>query len=391
MAWRVPHLLALLPVAAVACGDPDFGEKAERGNGASSPDGNGNSNSTSNPSNGNGSGTTPQSSTGLNNPLWSEKKIDGALVIEGDMVFPGATDAASALKNGTVERWRKAVIPYEVSADLPNPKRVDQAVAQWLTGTGIRFAPRTNEADYVIFMNGQGCSSAVGKKGGPQQISAAWDTKTNTGCQVEDIIHEMGHAIGLAHPHTRVDRDNYVSVLLENVQVGQEHNFDKTNFQSFGNYDVNSIMHFGSDFFSKTGNPTMRKKDGSALPRPKTLSDQDVQASRLYYATELPFVDTSSSGQGVEVSWPMKSNTATYSLDVQTTSGAWVQPCIDAGSIVRSLHVTFAGQCPAAPAPNVPISTVKAFRICWTEFNDWTQATCAEAAYTGQATVKIGQ
>ena len=42
-------------------------------------------------------------------------------------------------------------------------------------------------------------------------------------CLWEDIIwHEFIHAIGFLHEHQRYDRDNYVTVLIQNIQPGQE-------------------------------------------------------------------------------------------------------------------------------------------------------------------------
>ena len=51
------------------------------------------------------------------------------------------------------------------------------------------------------------------------------------------------------HEHTRPDRDDHVKVLLENVQPGQEHNFQKVSNDTHttGNtpFDYQSIMIYG--------------------------------------------------------------------------------------------------------------------------------------------------
>ena len=59
------------------------------------------------------------------------------------------------------------------------------------------------------------------------------------------------------HEHTRPDRDLHVRILLENVQPGQEHNFQKVSNDTHntGNtpFDYKSIMIYGAfDFGIET-------------------------------------------------------------------------------------------------------------------------------------------
>ena len=60
---------------------------------------------------------------------------------------------------------------------------------------------------------------------------------------------------GAVHEHTRPDHDLHVSVLLENVQPGQEHNFRKVTNDTHNArktpFDYNSLMIYGPYDFGK--------------------------------------------------------------------------------------------------------------------------------------------
>ena len=39
-------------------------------------------------------------------------------------------------------------------------------------------------------------------------------------CRKGNIMHEIGHTLGLAHEHARPDRDQYVDIMWENIEPG---------------------------------------------------------------------------------------------------------------------------------------------------------------------------
>ena len=157
----------------------------------------------------------------------------------------------------------------------------------------VKFIPRTNQPNYVKYrsLSSDGCSSHVGFDGGEQII------KIGPRCNTQHtIIHETGHALGLWHEQSRPDRDNYLQILLSNVESGREHNFLKRNtfeVDSQGEpYDYASVMHYRLDSFNKddTGNTLSiineadYEKQGSPnLGHVPTASHFDIkQLNRLY-------------------------------------------------------------------------------------------------------------
>lgn len=218
----------------------------------------------------------------------SDPEVEGVTVTEGDMIFKN--DDSQGIAGSTTSgytRWPKGVIPYQIEAGMPHPERVTQAAAQWTSKTGIRWVRRTNEVDYVYFKNGIGCWSYLGKVRGRQDISLQYTKKA--ACDVAATAHEMGHAIGLAHEHSRADRDSYVKILWDNIEPSQKYNFEKINFQSIGTYDINSLMQYDSLAFSKNGRPTIvRKFLDLRIPRRTRISTKDAAGVRELYAGELP-------------------------------------------------------------------------------------------------------
>lgn len=64
------------------------------------------------------------------------------------------------------------------------------------------------------------CSSYVGRIGGHQTISVGNEDQSIV-CKRGNIVHEIAHALGFFHEHSRPDRDDYVDVLWNNVVSGE--------------------------------------------------------------------------------------------------------------------------------------------------------------------------
>ena len=60
------------------------------------------------------------------------------------------------------------------------------------------------------------CSSAIGRRGGRQTINLA------AGCYRLIPAHEIFHALGRLHEQSRPDRDNFITINMDNIRPGKD-------------------------------------------------------------------------------------------------------------------------------------------------------------------------
>ncbi|XP_032368033.1 astacin-like metalloprotease toxin 5 [Etheostoma spectabile] len=137
--------------------------------------------------------------------------------------------------------WPTADIPYEIHPDLAGRTHdILAALAMLSNPTCLSFHKRTSESNYLLFEVSAGCASYVGFIGGVQSVFIG------PACTVGNIAHELLHALGFYHEHTRVDRDKYIIISPNNVMQGMQKNFNMQRGKTFElGYDVGSIMHYG--------------------------------------------------------------------------------------------------------------------------------------------------
>ncbi|XP_056005160.1 blastula protease 10-like [Ostrea edulis] len=170
--------------------------------------------------------------------------------------------------------WEQKTVPYEIQQGVSASMRekINEAIKAFNDLTCVKIQPRAQAGNlphnsFIYFVNGQGCSSYVGRQqGGQQRI-----TLQDPGCkQTKVVIHELMHAIGQMHEQQRSDRDEYIEILYDNVPSDQRHNFDKENTHDRTPYDVESILQYPlTSFAINSGQPTMKLKD----PRLEALVD----------------------------------------------------------------------------------------------------------------------
>ncbi|XP_052220115.1 uncharacterized protein LOC127837233 [Dreissena polymorpha] len=187
-------------------------------------------------------------------------------------------------------RW-PLEIPYQIEEgfDASGIRTIKKAMEDWSRYTCLHFVERTDQYDHIIFSPNEVCESYVGRIIGPQNIFLNLQN-----CMTLPIVlHEIGHAIGLYHEHTRADRDDNVTVNYKRINPKNHFQFDKliAEYLDFNKpYDYHSIMHYGKNFFADPRNATsLEPKDEDYLNiigEAKHLSFHDVQIVSAMYKCE---------------------------------------------------------------------------------------------------------
>lgn len=241
--------------------------------------------------------------------------IDGYYLIEGDvLVDPTWTparkyaNASAEVQEGigtsqqglssieTAHLWPVGIIPYAISDEFSDSqcRIIEQNVQALDAQTDLTFVPRIEDPDYIDFRtNEEGCYTSTGWHGGRHRIFLAPD------CLATRVIkHETLHAAGFHHEQIREDRDNFVTILWDNILSDKTHNFELKTGETFNQtpYDYGSIMHYFSTAFGKTdanGNTLQTifpKQPGvtAASLGGNDVSSQDITGINQAYSAVIP-------------------------------------------------------------------------------------------------------
>ncbi|PIO60689.1 astacin, partial [Teladorsagia circumcincta] len=180
-----------------------------------------------------------------------------AALFEGDIVLSKSSPLNHAYE----------YIAESLLTDKETETSFEKAAKLWMDDTCINFTeykPKKMKtpSHYLLVIKGDGCSSDLGRAvdGGPQYLSLG------KGCgTIGHAAHEIGHALGFFHTHTRHDRDQYITVDETNIESDWDKQF-KAQTESTNNnynlaYDYGSVMHYGATSVSKTKKSVMEAKD----------------------------------------------------------------------------------------------------------------------------------
>lgn len=219
------------------------------------------------------------------------EEVDGMAIFEGDILFnPAQLAQGESIENGRTSGagnaaadhlWPNNTVYYSIDAALPDKQRVTDAILMWDVYSNLTFIESSSQPNRIKFVPSDGCFSFIGMIGGVQEI------RVGPLCQAGNVMHEIGHAIGLFHEHTRSDRDRYIGINWSNIHDSLWYAFDKYEqrvnedgivyFMGFdhGQFDFGSIMMYGRFAFAQnTSIPTITKKDGTTYDAQRTLPSQ---------------------------------------------------------------------------------------------------------------------
>eukprot|EP00118_Oscarella_pearsei_P009655 m.56285 g.56285 ORF g.56285 m.56285 type:complete len:580 (+) comp34585_c0_seq1:1421-3160(+) len=241
--------------------------------------------------------------------------------IEDDIILPTEGRNRRAVNSKEELLWDEAIVPYQFDRSIDAAMREDirGAMRHWEDRTCLRFQPHVVRGavvrgrDFIYFNATGSCQSYVGRIGGNQTIHLKYGSSGSRRCS---IIHEIGHAIGFWHEHTRPDRDEHVRINWNNIKKVNQHNFWKRNSSEInsngGEYDFDSVMHYGANTFSSNHKETIsvlgysmsedeRKRKEKNMGQRAGLSEGDIeQANALYKCKERTYPDRRSKNGAIK-------------------------------------------------------------------------------------------
>ncbi|KAM8847668.1 meprin A subunit beta-like [Synchiropus picturatus] len=195
--------------------------------------------------------------------------------------------------------WLMFLVPSSASSlwDLPVPYTLHRgldlnvkgvvlrALDQFRLKSCIDFTVRETQDYFIHVQNLDGCSSSVGQ----QNLENGQTISLSPFCQFIHIVERhVLHTLGFYPEHVRPDRDDFITIVYENIREGKSEMFNIVNDSSTQGlpYDYRSVTHYGPGAFTKVPAPTILTKDPKyqdVIGRSHEMSPGDAKKLNLRY------------------------------------------------------------------------------------------------------------
>lgn len=205
-------------------------------------------------------------------------------IAHGDLLVGNAQELMQLERDGASlhlakpQFWKDGIVPYTLHNSLrPEQKNAITSVMQLLSATSnLKFIEATGETDHLLFRSGgQHCYSFVGRVGGAQDVVLGPD------CKEPQILHEVMHSLGFYHEQSRIDRDEFIMIMWENIEEQFHEQFKKIPPLHYSidsiDFDLASIMMYPPQAFSRSpSEPSILTINGEFYRPKQTLSAGDI-------------------------------------------------------------------------------------------------------------------
>lgn len=185
-------------------------------------------------------------------------------------------------------KWPNGIVVYKLGAmNSRLREELQKAMNEWTTKTNVSFKQHSNESYYVtIFESTDVCSGCGSASIGV--VDTRGTCKLGANASASLIAHELGHTLGYLHEQSRSDRDEYVTILFDNIQPGKERNFEiRSNaLKTTKAFDIKSIMMYHPYAFTiQRGLPTIvDARTGQPYEgAQQTVSPLDIEGTNSVY------------------------------------------------------------------------------------------------------------
>uniref|UniRef100_A0AB38ZEU7 Metalloendopeptidase n=1 Tax=Oncocephalus sp. TaxID=2944721 RepID=A0AB38ZEU7_9HEMI len=226
--------------------------------------------------------------------ITGHQEFDEDHMIEGDIIPEEQPSGQS--RNALMDpftRWPKRTVPYVFHKEFNEKEKqiIENGMRFIESKTCLKFIPyhpKMQLQGVLMITNANGCRATIGYAKGRRLLNLS---PRHCLGRPGKVHHEMLHVLGLKHEHSRPDRDQYVTIIQENIAPGKEHNFIKASPLEYTTYNVPynflSVMHYPVVAFSKDNrSPTIVPKhpvDMKKMGQRVSATDLDLKKINLMY------------------------------------------------------------------------------------------------------------